>query len=103
MKHQHTAVNPDDTTDRVQPSHWNERHFWVAEAEPDDPDAGTAITWMSDGTGLGDAGDIVTKINVGGIVKYAIIVDFSEATNTDTGNLTFGTDPITFGTDPLGF
>ena len=79
MKHQHTAVNPDDNTDRVQPSHWNQLHIFVAQAEPDDPEAGTSVPWMSNGTGLGDEGDIMVKVNVGGTIKYCTLCDFSNA------------------------
>ena len=79
MKHKHTAVNPDDTTNRVQPSHWNERHIWVAEAEPSDSEVsvGQAIEWMSNGTGYGDAGDLCVKINSGGSIKKAVRTPFT--------------------------
>ena len=77
MKHQHTAINPDDATDRVQPSHWNEYHIYVAQEEPDDPAAGTAVPWMSNGTGAGNEGDIMIKINVGGTTKTATLVPYS--------------------------
>ena len=104
MRHAYIETTAQDPTDdRIQGDEWNADHVMPAIAEPDDPALNTAIQWMSDGTGLGDEGDIMVKINFGGVVKYAILVDFSAATNTDTGNLTFGTDPITFGTDPLGF
>jgi hypothetical protein len=47
-------------------------------SDPDDPDDGHYIQWISDGTGSGDAGDIMIKINVAGTVKIITLVDFSE-------------------------
>lgn len=50
-------------------------------ADPDDPDGGKSVIWMSDGTGAGDAGDIMMKISspAGSAVatKTATLVDFS--------------------------
>ena len=46
-------------------------------AEPQDPTEGETVIWMSDGTGVGDVGDIMIKVNVGGIVKTATLLDFS--------------------------
>lgn len=46
-------------------------------ADPDDPAEGTYVTWMSDGTGSGDDGDIMIKITAGGVTKTATLVDFS--------------------------
>ncbi|KXB08546.1 hypothetical protein AKJ56_00945 [candidate division MSBL1 archaeon SCGC-AAA382N08] len=46
-------------------------------ADPSDPDAGHSVQWVSDGTGSGDAGDVMMKINVGGNVKIATIIDYS--------------------------
>ena len=34
--------------------------------------------WMSDGTGTGDDGDILIKIQAGGETKTFTLVDFSE-------------------------
>ena len=46
-------------------------------SDPADPDAGNSVQWVSDGTGSGDAGDVMMKINVGGTVKTVTIVDYS--------------------------
>ncbi len=46
-------------------------------SDPADPPAGYSVQWVSDGTGSGDAGDVMMKINVGGTVKIITLVDFS--------------------------
>ena len=46
-------------------------------ADPADPSSGNSVQWVSDGTGLGDAGDLMIKINVGGVVKSTTLVDYS--------------------------
>lgn len=46
-------------------------------ADPDDPDEGKAVIWMSDGTGAGDDGDLMCKITAGGATKTGTLVDFS--------------------------
>lgn len=46
-------------------------------AEPSDPALNEAIEWYSNGTGAGDAGDKMIKINVGGIVKTTTLIDYS--------------------------
>jgi len=46
-------------------------------ADPADPAEGNYVVWMSDGTGTGDDGDIIMKINAGGTVKTITLVDFS--------------------------
>jgi len=46
-------------------------------ADPADPAPGHTIQWVSDGTGSGDAGDVMMKINVGGTVKTTTLVDYS--------------------------
>ena len=48
-------------------------------ADPPDPSAGNSVMWVSDGTGTGDAGDVMLKINVGGVVKAVMLVDYSAA------------------------
>lgn len=45
--------------------------------DPDDPDDGNSVTWVSDGMGSGNPGDVMIKINVGGTVKTVTLVDFS--------------------------
>ena len=46
-------------------------------AEPADPADGNMSIWLSDGTGLGDEGDVMVKITVGGVTKTATLIDFS--------------------------
>jgi hypothetical protein len=46
-------------------------------ADPADPDDGHSVQWVSDGTGSGDAGDVMLKINVGGTVKTITLIDWS--------------------------
>jgi hypothetical protein len=46
-------------------------------ADPSDPSAGNSVQWVSDGTGSGDAGDVMMKINVGGTTKTITLVDYS--------------------------
>ncbi len=52
-------------------------------ADPGDPVGGKAVLWMSDGTGAGDAGDIMMKISSpagsGAVTKTVTLVDFSAA------------------------
>ena len=52
--------------------------FTEKSADPDAPAEGTAVMWMSDGTGTGDDGDILIKIQAGGETKTFTVVDFSE-------------------------
>ena len=46
-------------------------------SDPSDPDAGNSVQWVSDGTGTGDAGDVIMKINVGGTTKTVTLIDYS--------------------------
>jgi len=46
-------------------------------ADPSDPSDGNSVQWVSDGTGSGDAGDVMMKINVGGTTKTVTLVDYS--------------------------
>ena len=46
-------------------------------SDPGNPAEGSAVIWMSDGTGTGDDGDILIKITAGGATKTATLVDFS--------------------------
>lgn len=48
-------------------------------ADPADPAEGYSVTWVSDGTDSGDAGDVMMKINVGGVTKTVTLVDYSAA------------------------
>lgn len=47
--------------------------------DPADPPEGHSVSWMSDGTASGDAGDILMKITMGGVTKTVTLVDFSVA------------------------
>ena len=46
-------------------------------SDPVDPSPGNSVQWVSDGSGSGDAGDVMMKINVGGTVKTTTLVDYS--------------------------
>lgn len=46
-------------------------------SEPDDPDEGAAVLWMSDGHGPTGDGDILMKITANGSTKTTTLVDFS--------------------------
>jgi len=48
-------------------------------ADPANPAAGESTLWVSDGTGAGDPGDVMMKINVGGTTKTITLVDYSAA------------------------
>jgi hypothetical protein len=46
-------------------------------ADPSAPATGYSVIWASDGTGKGDAGDVMIASNVGGTTKYATLFDYS--------------------------
>ena len=46
-------------------------------SDPDDPSNDNCVMWLSDGTGSGDAGDLMIKITVSGTTKTGTIIDFS--------------------------
>lgn len=46
-------------------------------AEPDDPAEGDAVVWRSNGTGAGDAGDLMYKTTEGAVTKTGTVTDFS--------------------------
>lgn len=52
--------------------------FREKSADPAAPDEGSAVMWMSDGTGTGDDGDVLLKITAGGSTKTTTLADFSE-------------------------
>ena len=54
----------------------------TAKAEPDDPSSGRAVVWLSNGTGQGNAYDLMLKINVAGAVKYASLLDYGDGIAT---------------------
>jgi hypothetical protein len=49
-------------------------------ADPAKPAEGNCIVWMSDGTGLGDDGDVIIASTVSGVTNYAILFDYSAGT-----------------------
>ena len=49
-------------------------------SDPAKPADGETIIWMSDGTGLGDDGDVVIASTVGTTTNYAILFDHSAGT-----------------------
>jgi len=51
--------------------------FGELSSDPDDPDEGHSVMWMSDGTDSGDDGDIMIKITAGGTTKTITLFDFS--------------------------
>lgn len=53
--------------------------FRELSADPADPDEGSAVLWMSNGTDSGDDGDILIKVTAGGTTKLITVIDFSEA------------------------
>jgi hypothetical protein len=48
-------------------------------SDPSDPDEGNSVQWVSDGTGTGDAGDVMLKVNVAGTTKVITLIDYSVA------------------------
>jgi len=76
MKHKtqwNTVAYPNDPSDdRLQGEEWNERHVMELEAEPSDPELNTAIMWFSNGSGIGQLGDLVIKKNIGGVIYSCI-------------------------------
>lgn len=46
-------------------------------SDPADPIEGSYVTWMSNGTGTGDDGDIIVKITAGSVTKTTTLIDFS--------------------------
>ena len=48
-------------------------------SDPDNPSTGNAVMWISDGTGSGNAGDLIIKTNVSGVI-------YTDKLNTPTGD-----------------
>ena len=46
--------------------------------DPEDPEEGHSVIWLSDGTGSGDNGDVMIKITACGTTKVITMIDFSE-------------------------
>jgi hypothetical protein len=49
-------------------------------SDPAKPAEGNMIAWLSDGTGLGDDGDVIISSTAGGVTNYAILFDHSAGT-----------------------
>ena len=49
-------------------------------SDPDKPVEGKGIIWQSDGTGLGDDGDIMIGSTAGGVTNYTTLFDHSAGT-----------------------
>lgn len=45
--------------------------------DPTEPEEGKFVVWMSDGTGKGDAGDVLIASKTGGVTKWATLFDHS--------------------------
>lgn len=56
--------------------------------DPGDPTSGKTVTWVSDGTSTGNAGDLLIKRNVGGTVVTGNIVNEGSTTVTSNATLT---------------
>lgn len=54
-------------------------NFTAQTAEPADPVNNSAVMWMTDGTGAGDAGDVMVKVTSGSVTKTITLVDYSAA------------------------
>ena len=67
------AVTGTVTADYVE----RKEHTLTQAAEPGDPANDTAVIWLSNGTGYGDAGDLVCKITEGGGTTDFTIADYS--------------------------
>ena len=48
-------------------------------SDPDNPSTGNAVMWISDGTSSGNAGDLIIKTNVSGVI-------YTDKLNTPTGD-----------------
>lgn len=46
-------------------------------ADPDAPNEGEFVIWMSDGTGKGSDGDVLIASTAGGTTKYSTLFDHS--------------------------
>jgi len=58
---------------------WDALELNELSSDPADPSEGSAVIWMSDGTGSGDDGDIMVKITAGAVTKTATLIDYSVA------------------------
>lgn len=49
-------------------------------ADPDEPEEGVCVIWMSDGTEKGNDGDVLIASKTGGVTRYATLFDHSAGT-----------------------
>ena len=74
--------------------------------DPSDPAEGSAVIWISDGTGSGDDGDVMVKSSAGlASASYTNAVDYSGFTINDSFTITIGGSPytvLTEGVDATG-
>jgi len=83
-----------DGTNNEQPS-FNSLKLLEKAFDPPDPAEGGAVIWMSNGVASGDDGDILIKVQAGGVVKHFILVDFSADTPLPTYTTTTSTTTST--------
>ena len=55
--------------------------FLHRSADPPQPSEGETVIWASEGTGKGDAGDVMIAATVGGVTKYTTLFDHSAGTD----------------------
>lgn len=53
---------------------------FLEEPEPSDPENGSGIIWLSNGTGAGLSGDLMAKIQVGSVTKKFTLLSFTRQT-----------------------
>ena len=82
------SLNPTDDTAMLgqESSVWKEiwsKILGIVErsSDPGEPLEGTAVIWMSDGTGKGDDGDILIASKAGGTTKWGTLFDHSAGSN----------------------
>jgi hypothetical protein len=59
----------------------NKIKLFQQSSNPVKPELGWGIMWLSNGSGLGDPGDLIVASNVTGITKYSIVFDYSSGTD----------------------
>lgn len=71
------ASDQDFTTSGSVKLYYKPLHIVEVSQDPPDPPEGQSVIWQSDGTGLGDDGDVLIKITAGGVTKTGTLMDFS--------------------------
>jgi hypothetical protein len=59
---------------------WHAFYLGERGSDPFQPSEGSMVMWVSNGTGLGDDGDVIIGVTAGGATKYTIVHDHSGAT-----------------------